>query len=586
MNIRVKLTRAENAAAHGVSKGQVVSLEIEQYLRHVVSSEAYPNWGIEALRAQAIACRTYALYHAQVSGPKRDYDVVDNTNHQSYWKSKLSPANSSAVDSTAGKVLIQNGKIICSEYAASNGGMSNSAGKSYYRSGYDGYTVRSGRKKSGHDRGMSQWGMQQAAKEGLSHIQILAYYYPNTQLVSSYNGSGSVATSTLTTSPVSNKGSQIVALARQQIGKPYILGKAGPNAFDCSGLVKYCYSAVAGILLPHGSTSMHKAYSNREVWTPSNPSAPWAAGDIVFLANKSSTGAGSTWSPTNYTTHVAIATGVGKRVVEARGTSSGILEDDWSGRSTLHSVIRLLDSSETSVVGADGSGIGAGGGGAPPIIPIPPIVNVSDIISGIVDNYKSAIDSVLSSKDRLGYKEVDRDSNAIMYGYLIDVKNNGEFKFILPDYSLSTSANYDSQSILGRSSPVKSYESTGEKSITIKVTLAAGTGVYGSSDGSMDPIDKIERDIRFVRSLLYPDYSKSFVLPPSTVVLILGNNERIRGVVTAVDTDYQRPFDSKGRYMVVELSFTVVEILPYPEDYSDVRKKNRVTTVSSGEGNG
>ena len=33
----------------------------------------------------------------------------------------------------------------------------------------------------------------------------------------------------------------IVKCARNQIGKPYVWGAEGPNSFDCSGLVMYCY---------------------------------------------------------------------------------------------------------------------------------------------------------------------------------------------------------------------------------------------------------------------------------------------------------------------------------------------------------
>lgn len=38
-------------------------------------------------------------------------------------------------------------------------------------------------------------------------------------------------------------GDQIVAFARQQIGKPYVFGAKGPNAYDCSGLVYAAYKA-------------------------------------------------------------------------------------------------------------------------------------------------------------------------------------------------------------------------------------------------------------------------------------------------------------------------------------------------------
>jgi cell wall-associated NlpC family hydrolase len=44
----------------------------------------------------------------------------------------------------------------------------------------------------------------------------------------------------------------VVQVAYQQLGKPYQYAGAGPNVFDCSGLVMYCYAQV-GISLPHSS---------------------------------------------------------------------------------------------------------------------------------------------------------------------------------------------------------------------------------------------------------------------------------------------------------------------------------------------
>jgi cell wall-associated NlpC family hydrolase len=43
-----------------------------------------------------------------------------------------------------------------------------------------------------------------------------------------------------------------VDTALAQVGDPYVWGAAGPNAFDCSGLVQYAYAA-AGVSLPHSS---------------------------------------------------------------------------------------------------------------------------------------------------------------------------------------------------------------------------------------------------------------------------------------------------------------------------------------------
>ena len=43
-----------------------------------------------------------------------------------------------------------------------------------------------------------------------------------------------------------------VTTALAQRGKPYVWAAAGPNAFDCSGLILYAYGA-AGISLPHSA---------------------------------------------------------------------------------------------------------------------------------------------------------------------------------------------------------------------------------------------------------------------------------------------------------------------------------------------
>ncbi len=45
---------------------------------------------------------------------------------------------------------------------------------------------------------------------------------------------------------------EVIKVAYAQLGKPYRYGAAGPDAFDCSGLVMYCYAQV-GVRLPHSS---------------------------------------------------------------------------------------------------------------------------------------------------------------------------------------------------------------------------------------------------------------------------------------------------------------------------------------------
>jgi hypothetical protein len=82
---------------------QVVTVDLEQYLRGVVPAEMPSSWPPEALKAQAIAARTYALYH--VEHPKhadRGADLCTRTCCQA-WQTITRPATDEAVTATAGE---------------------------------------------------------------------------------------------------------------------------------------------------------------------------------------------------------------------------------------------------------------------------------------------------------------------------------------------------------------------------------------------------------------------------------------------------------------------------------------------------
>ncbi|MBN2168245.1 MAG: C40 family peptidase [Actinobacteria bacterium] len=57
----------------------------------------------------------------------------------------------------------------------------------------------------------------------------------------------------ITSPPPGAPNTGVVGVAYAQLGKPYVWGGSGPNSFDCSGLVQYCYRNGAGISLPHSS---------------------------------------------------------------------------------------------------------------------------------------------------------------------------------------------------------------------------------------------------------------------------------------------------------------------------------------------
>lgn len=71
------------------------------------------------------------------------------------------------------------------------------------------------------------------------------------------------------------QGNEIVALARNELGIPYLYGGSSPRGFDCSGLVYYVY-AQAGIQVPR--TANAQLYASHPV-----ARADLRPGDLVFF---------------------------------------------------------------------------------------------------------------------------------------------------------------------------------------------------------------------------------------------------------------------------------------------------------------
>ena len=98
----------------------VLTLDMEDYLCGVVPYEMSDSFPLEALKAQAVCARTYALNRVSRD---RSWDVVDTTNDQVFRG--VSDANENAaraVSETAGQVLTRGGKLVECYYSASNGG--------------------------------------------------------------------------------------------------------------------------------------------------------------------------------------------------------------------------------------------------------------------------------------------------------------------------------------------------------------------------------------------------------------------------------------------------------------------------------
>ena len=98
----------------------VCTMPVEEYLLGVVPYEMSEYFPVEALKAQAVCARTYALNKL---GANKDYDVVDTTNDQVFKGVNYNYTTAlRAVKETAGVVGTYKGKLATCYYSASNGG--------------------------------------------------------------------------------------------------------------------------------------------------------------------------------------------------------------------------------------------------------------------------------------------------------------------------------------------------------------------------------------------------------------------------------------------------------------------------------
>ncbi len=104
-------------------------IELEEYVYSVLRWEGWPNWPIEAKKAFAIVCRTYAMHNIftvrnrSKAKKKVWYDIQSSTIHQTYQGRHNQCSWRSIVDETAGLVLAHNGKPIAAMYDMSCGGV-------------------------------------------------------------------------------------------------------------------------------------------------------------------------------------------------------------------------------------------------------------------------------------------------------------------------------------------------------------------------------------------------------------------------------------------------------------------------------
>ena len=164
--------------------GRVVTLPLEEYLRAVVPSEVPALWPAEAVKAQAVAARSYAL--AAIAAPRHaNADVCSTTCCQVYNEAKIHPASDAAISATAGVTLLYNGAVIPAYFSANCGGTTSSN-----EAAFGGAPVAWCRPvdcvnksvKNGHGVGLCQWGAHDMAASGADYKEILKHYYTGVSL--------------------------------------------------------------------------------------------------------------------------------------------------------------------------------------------------------------------------------------------------------------------------------------------------------------------------------------------------------------------------------------------------------------------
>jgi stage II sporulation protein D len=101
------------------------TLALESYLRAVVPAEMPSSWSPEALKAQAVAARSYALANLAKGRP---FDLYGDTRSQVFGGTTVeSPPTDAAIAATKGEVVLYKGKVADTLFFSTSGGRTASA---------------------------------------------------------------------------------------------------------------------------------------------------------------------------------------------------------------------------------------------------------------------------------------------------------------------------------------------------------------------------------------------------------------------------------------------------------------------------
>jgi SpoIID/LytB domain protein len=123
-------------------------LGLDDYVKGVIPSEMPASWNKYAVRSQAVAARTYAMFDREAH-PTRYYDTCDTTSCQVYrGVSVEDPRSNAAADWTAGQIRTYEGKPAFTQFSSSNGGWTSAGSKPYLAHKQDPYEAASNNPKA------------------------------------------------------------------------------------------------------------------------------------------------------------------------------------------------------------------------------------------------------------------------------------------------------------------------------------------------------------------------------------------------------------------------------------------------------
>lgn len=260
MNIKVKLNLKGNLQHYGKSAGDIVTIPLEDYVKGVVAAEI-GNSHLEACKAQAVAARTYAYNNA-----KNGSAISDSASSaQAFIAARIDnrtgyPNSHRGVEETAGQILAYHGTPIGRNalYSSANNGSTKNKRYKWPDGGDvpylilrpDNWTYQELQRREmegiriryGHGVGMSQYGIMYAAKQGVGYREMLAFYYPGTEIIP--------------TKVMNANAIKMTDYARSKVGGKYVYAASGPVNFDCSGFTKRIAQQL-GYDFFHGATTSY-----------------------------------------------------------------------------------------------------------------------------------------------------------------------------------------------------------------------------------------------------------------------------------------------------------------------------------------